>query len=72
MNTNMLEGMKCPKCGSEGPFRIVIEATALIFDEGVDTDEVEWVSWHKHSGCQCANLDCEFMSTAENFGFTGD
>lgn len=63
-NTNMLEGMQCPKCGSEGPFRIVCTSTVLIYDDG--TDDFEWTNWEPDSWCQCVN--CEFAATARDFG----
>ena len=66
-NTNLLKNTRCPNCGSEGPFRIAIEATALVHDDG--TDEVEWVSWHPESWCQCQGGDCDYEGTAAEFGY---
>lgn len=37
MNTNCLEGMKCPKCGSDGPFRIAVTTIAIMYDDGSDS-----------------------------------
>jgi DNA-directed RNA polymerase subunit RPC12/RpoP len=42
-NVNCLEGMACPKCGSEEPFYISATATFLVYDDGtVSHAEVEW------------------------------
>lgn len=42
-NTNALEGIACPGCGSTGPFTIVVEAFALVHDSGVaGYREPEW------------------------------
>ena len=53
-NTNCLEGMRCPKCGSEGPFDIEASAVFRVYDSG--TDEFFDVSWEKTSPCVC--IDC--------------
>ncbi len=43
MNTNCLVNMRCPKCGSEGPFRIRAEASFLLHDDGADEFwEMDW------------------------------
>lgn len=62
-NTNCLEGMACPKCGSEGPFKIVITAWALMFDDGIEeTDESEW---DDESPCICH--ECNHLGTVKDF-----
>lgn len=51
MNENCLEGMACPKCGSEGPFHITCVCTAKVYDDGVsETTDHEWDS---NSVCYC-------------------
>ena len=64
-NTNYLINMRCPNCGSEGPFRIRAEATFLVYDDG--TDEYEWVDWDEDSWCMCQNTDCEFGEIVREF-----
>ena len=62
-NTNILEGMQCPNCGSDGPFRIAITARALVFDDGTDEiDDVEWVP-----GGDCICVDCGVYGTVSDF-----
>lgn len=34
-NTNCLAGMKCPRCNSEGPFKIAVSIMAMVHDSGV-------------------------------------
>lgn len=42
-NTNCLEGMKCPECGSYGPFDIVGTSLFSVHDDGTDGHgDVEW------------------------------
>ena len=43
-NDNVLEGIRCPSCKSEGPFNIVAAATFIdVTDDGVtDFTGVEW------------------------------
>lgn len=35
-NVNCLEGKRCPKCYSYGPFEIVVSMRVLIHDDGSD------------------------------------
>ena len=51
MNTNCLEGMKCPKCGNEGQLNISVLGCAEVTDDGIQsTYDFEW---DKDSGCSC-------------------
>ena len=38
-NVNCLEGKRCPKCGSYGPFEIVVTIRVLLDDNGTDSAE---------------------------------
>lgn len=62
-NTNCLAGMKCPKCGSEGPFDISVQAFARVHDDGVD--EVWDFEWQNESPCDCR--ECKFEGKVEDF-----
>ncbi len=62
-NTNLLKGMRCPDCGSEGPFRFAVEAIALIHDDGVI--EYEMVCRKNTSWCVCR--DCHFGGHISKF-----
>jgi len=55
MNDNCLEGMKCPNCGSEGPFRINGTACFIVHDDG--TDEYNEVEWQDNDFCGCVNCN---------------
>jgi ribosomal protein L37E len=62
-NDNCLEGMKCPRCGSEEPFNISAKACFKVFDDG--TDSFGAVDWDDDSVCECVNCNlrgfvCEF------------
>ena len=62
-NTNCLEGLSCPKCGSLGPFRITAECFALVSDDGVEcTTDVEW---DQDSPCWCKA--CDFGGDINDF-----
>jgi hypothetical protein len=50
-NTNCLDGMRCPECGSYKPFDIVVGCIARTFDSGV---EHTWdFDWSFESSCTC-------------------
>jgi hypothetical protein len=38
-NVNCLEGKRCPKCGSYGPFEVVVPRTVLLYDNGGDAED---------------------------------
>lgn len=38
-NSNCLEGKRCPKCGSYGPFEVVASMRILLSDSGTDETE---------------------------------
>lgn len=54
MNRNCLEGIRCPKCKSEGPFQIDARATFKVYDDGAH--EHGDVEWSDDSRCVC--VDC--------------
>lgn len=51
MNSNCLAGMRCPDCGSEGPFEIAVKALARMTDDGCET--VEDIEWTDASPVEC-------------------
>lgn len=53
MNSNVLEGMACPSCGSDGPFQIRFTALGSFSDDGGPLDGVEEVDWDNQSTCSC-------------------
>ena len=54
-NTNCLRGMRCPKCGSYGPFQIECTCLAEFNDDGTlgATD----FDWDDHHSCFCVECD---------------
>jgi len=66
-NTNCLEGFKCPKCGSEGPFWIqaTIYAFVLMDDEGTLEERETETTWDKDSFFRCG--ECGYEGEAKDF-----
>ena len=36
-NTNCLEGLRCPECGSYAPFGIGTFSSAVVYDDGIES-----------------------------------
>jgi len=55
-NVNCLEGKRCPKCGSYGPFEIVVSTRVLLCDNGTD-DAEDGSTWYDDDApamcCEC-------------------
>jgi hypothetical protein len=70
MNENVLAGMRCPECGSYGPFDIgvVVTGTARVTDDGFDYSEIRGgeASWGPGDSCEC--VSCGHEATAGEFG----
>jgi hypothetical protein len=66
-NTNCLEGMQCPECSSEGPFKISATSLFTVYDDG--TDDHEDVDWYEDSYCQCG--ECDHSGTLKDFTLNG-
>lgn len=64
MNTNHLQGMKCPKCGSEGPFHIEISQIVILHDDGTE-DPYSDSHWGDNSYCYCPS--CDFDDDVHEF-----
>lgn len=62
-NKNCLEGLKCPRCGSFGPYKIDATVLAIVSDEGVE--HVEDPDWNDQSSCTCC--DCGHAATVCDF-----
>jgi hypothetical protein len=63
MNENCLEGLRCPNCGSYGPFHISVRTIALMDDDG--TLDYEGAEWEDDSYCDCQ--ECHHVATAGDF-----
>ena len=58
-NTNCLDGMRCPRCGSYEPFTIYgLTGNAVVYDEG--TEEVTGIEWEDDAECLCQ--ECDFRA----------
>ena len=55
-NTNCLAMMRCPACGSFGPFRIATTIFVLVTDEGTEDTGGDY-EWEKGSACICRECD---------------
>ena len=54
-NTNCLEGLRCPGCGSLGPFAIGTHSTAIVHDDGIESTADH--DWDKNSPIVCQQCD---------------
>ena len=63
-NTNCLEGMRCPDCGSYGPFEIAATITVEVSDEGTE-DLSGGYGWSAASFCRCNY--CDHTGTVDTF-----
>ena len=63
-NTNILEGMRCPQCGSEGPFRIRCQVLVLMDDDGT-LDDLGGSEWEDDSLCECD--ECDHSGTVKDY-----
>ncbi len=62
-NTNCLKGFRCPKCGSEGPFKIEATCLVLVHDDGIE--DGEGYEWDDSAWCACR--ECEHDGTVRDF-----
>ena len=62
-NSNCLDGLWCPACGSEGSFNILVTSDAKVFDDGVD--EYQGAEWENDSPCTCNT--CGESGTIDDF-----
>jgi hypothetical protein len=68
MNNNVLEGIRCPECQSEGPFSITVTTTITVRDDGVDNDGDN--EWTDESPIMCH--ECGHQGRVKGFSFEGD
>lgn len=64
-NANCLAGMKCPKCGSLGPFEIQVRAWATMHDDGAE--EYVEPDWENGDHCRCLGCDCDYRGSVSCF-----
>ncbi len=66
-NSNCLQGMACPKCGSLQPFVIEANKQFLVYDTGTE-DMCSDTHWNKKSYCRCQ--ECDFDGKVQDFQIT--
>lgn len=64
-NQNCLDGKKCPKCRSYGPFEIVVSMRVLLCDSGAEDAEDGSIEYDGNSLAKCYN--CEYESAFHDF-----
>lgn len=64
-NTNCLQGMRCPKCGSYAPFQIHAQVWVIAYDDDVMLDDSPDIEWSDTSWCTCKN--CGFADEVWKF-----
>ena len=63
VNTNCLEHIRCPSCGSSNRFRIAVTCWADVFDDGIA--EYSDPEWDHNSIIDCPN--CGHTATVADF-----
>ena len=62
-NSNCLADMRCPRCGSEGPFNISGGALFTVADDGVG--DFHFPEWNADSSCDCC--ECRHSGIVNDF-----
>lgn len=58
-NVNCLEGKRCPKCGSYGPFEVVISMRVLLYDSGTVNAEDSTSEYGEEARTKCCSCQHE-------------
>jgi hypothetical protein len=70
-NSNVLVDMTCPKCGSEGPYRmsVVVYGSTVVTDDGFVLSEmdVSETGWGDDDMGSCFCLNCSFDGYVRDF-----
>lgn len=62
-NVNCLEGKRCPRCGSYGPFEVLVSMRVMLHDSGT-SDAKDGSSWHDDE----APAKCDSCAYEGRFG----
>jgi hypothetical protein len=57
-NVNCLIGKRCPKCGSYGPFELVVSVRVLLYDNGTDETEDGSIEYDDNALAKC--YECQY------------
>ena len=52
-NVNCLDGKRCPRCSSYGPFEIVVSMRVLLYDDGTDDAEDGSIEYDEDAPAMC-------------------
>ena len=52
-NVNCLDGKRCPKCGSYGPFEVVVSVRVVLYDNGSDDAEDGSIEYDDEALAMC-------------------
>lgn len=70
-NENCLKGIKCPQCGQEDQFRIVVQTTVIMTDDGSEDDKMGGdQEWDDDSYIECC--DCHKAGKVAEFRVATD
>jgi hypothetical protein len=56
-NTNSLKNKRCPRCGSLGPFEVVVSMWVLLHDDGADYAENGSMEYDGSSPARCSSCN---------------
>ena len=61
-NSNCLEGIECPHCGSQGPFRVPVRVLgdAIVSDDGIEEIDRSETEFADGFDWRCLQCDCDF------------
>ena len=65
MNSNVLEGYRCPECGQEDRFFITAPAVLEVTDDGIDLRLGQAYEWYDENHCECP--DCSYSGEVKTF-----
>lgn len=63
-NDNCLDGMRCPSCGSEEPFRIEVVRMIDVWDSGTEESKFTNTEWGNDSYSEC--MTCDWTGQAKD------
>jgi hypothetical protein len=52
-NVNCLDGKRCPKCGSYGPFEVIVSMRVLLYDNGTSSAEDATSEYGEEAHTKC-------------------
>ena len=70
MNKNLLKGISCPECGSDGPFLIEQSVYWKVYDDAaaecqLPEDKIFEIGDDLNVGCQCC--ECKYYNALSDF-----